>query len=58
MIMPFLSLYIDTLGDFSDDYVQTWAGLIFAATFVTAFLKSGKDGIERKLMELSGFVSL
>ncbi|WP_339213559.1 MFS transporter [Solibacillus sp. FSL W8-0372] len=40
MIMPFLSLYIDTLGDFSDDYVQTWAGLIFAATFVTAFLMS------------------
>lgn len=40
MIMPFLSLYIDTLGDYSDDYVQTWAGLIFAATFVTAFLMS------------------
>ncbi|MGN7477573.1 MFS transporter [Solibacillus silvestris] len=40
MIMPFLSLYIDTLGDFSDDYVQTWAGLIFAATFITALLMS------------------
>lgn len=40
MIMPFLSLYIDTFGNFSDDYVQTWAGLIFAATFVTAFLMS------------------
>ena len=40
MIMPFLSLYIDTLGEFSDSYVQTWAGLIFAATFVTALIMS------------------
>lgn len=40
MIMPFLSLYIETFGDFSDDYVQRWAGLIFAATFVTALIMS------------------
>lgn len=40
MIMPFLSLYIDTLGEFSDSYVQTWAGLIFAATFITALIMS------------------
>ena len=40
MIMPFLSLYINTFGDFSDSYVQTWSGLIFAATFITAFLMS------------------
>lgn len=40
MIMPFLSLYIDTLGDYSEAYVQRWAGLIFAATFITAFLMS------------------
>lgn len=40
MIMPFLSLYIETFGDFSESYVQKWAGLIFAATFVTAFLMS------------------
>ena len=40
MIMPFLSLYIDTLGDFTDSYVQKWAGFIFAATFVTALLMS------------------
>ena len=40
MIMPFLSLYIDTFGDFSESYVQKWAGLIFAATFITAFLMS------------------
>ncbi|MHA6261243.1 MFS transporter [Sporosarcina sp. CAU 1771] len=40
MIMPFLSLYIDTFGDHSPAYVQKWSGLIFGATFVTAFLMS------------------
>ncbi|WP_449538401.1 MFS transporter [Ferdinandcohnia sp. Marseille-Q9671] len=40
MIMPFLSLYIETFGDYSDSYVQRWAGIVFAATFVTAFFMS------------------
>lgn len=40
MIMPFLSLYITTFGDHSDAYIQKWAGLIFGATFVTAFIMS------------------
>jgi len=40
MIMPFLSLYIETMGDFSESYVQKWAGIIFGATFITAFLMS------------------
>ncbi|MCW1927635.1 MFS transporter [Bhargavaea beijingensis] len=40
MIMPFLSLYIETFGDHSDAYVQKWAGLIFGATFVSAFIMS------------------
>ncbi|WP_332648966.1 MFS transporter [Lysinibacillus sp. 54212] len=40
MIMPFLSLYINTFGNFTEDYVQRWAGLVFAATFITAFLMS------------------
>ena len=40
MIMPFLSLYIDTFGDYSHAYVQRWAGLIFGASFVTAFIMS------------------
>lgn len=40
MIMPFLSLYINTFGDFSESYVQKWAGLIFGATFITAFIMS------------------
>ncbi|ARD47425.1 MFS transporter [Sporosarcina sp. P37] len=40
MIMPFLSLYIDTFGDYSEAYVQKWAGLIFGATFITALIMS------------------
>ncbi len=40
MIMPFLSLYIDTFGNHSPAYVQRWSGLIFGATFITAFLMS------------------
>lgn len=40
MIMPFLSLYISTFGHFSDNYVQKWTGLIFGATFISAFLMS------------------
>jgi MFS family permease len=38
MVIPFLSLYIDSLGNFSESYVQTWSGLTFAITFVTAFI--------------------
>ncbi|HWO77201.1 MAG TPA: MFS transporter [Bacillus sp. (in: firmicutes)] len=40
MIMPFLSLYIETFGDFSEEYVQRWAGFVFGVTFITAFLFS------------------
>lgn len=40
MITPFLSLYIDTFGDHSPAYVQRWSGLIFGATFVSAFIMS------------------
>ncbi|WP_042341765.1 MFS transporter [Bacillus timonensis] len=40
MIMPFLSLYIETFGEYSDSFVQRWAGLVFAATFITAFFIS------------------
>lgn len=38
MVMPFISLYIQSLGDFSETYVQNWSGWIFAITFVTAFI--------------------
>lgn len=40
MVLPFLSLYIATLGDFSHDYVQRWSGLIFGVTFLSAFIFS------------------
>lgn len=40
MVMPFLSLYIETFGHFSDEYVQRWAGFVFGITFLTAFIFS------------------
>ncbi|WP_169864818.1 MFS transporter [Sutcliffiella halmapala] len=40
MILPFLSLFIDTFGNYSDSYVQRWSGFIFGITFLTAFLVS------------------
>lgn len=40
MVMPFLSLYIETFGQFSDEYVQRWAGFVFGITFLTAFFVS------------------
>lgn len=40
MILPFISLYIETFGSFSESYVQTWSGWIFGITFVSAFIFS------------------
>lgn len=40
MVLPFISLYIEEFGNFSDTYVQTWSGWIFGITFVTAFIFS------------------
>lgn len=40
MVLPFLSLYIDTLGNFSEAVVQRWSGLTFGITFVAAFIFS------------------
>lgn len=40
MVIPFISLYIDSMGNFSDSYVQTWSGLTFAVTFIAAFIFS------------------
>ncbi|MDQ0337441.1 MFS family permease [Caldalkalibacillus uzonensis] len=40
MILPFLSLLIDTMGTYTEAQVQRWAGLVFGVTFVTAFLFS------------------
>lgn len=40
MVLPFISLYIETFGNFSPTYVQHWSGWTFAITFVAAFLFS------------------
>jgi MFS transporter, DHA1 family, multidrug resistance protein len=40
MVLPFLSLYIETFGHFTNEYVQQWSGWTFGITFVTAFLFS------------------
>ncbi len=40
MVVPFISLYISEMGNFSDSYVQTWSGLTFSVTFIAAFVFS------------------
>ncbi|OIJ12838.1 MFS transporter [Anaerobacillus arseniciselenatis] len=61
MIIPFLPLYLQELGVTDPQSVSRWAGIIFGANFLTAFLFSplwGKlaDRHGRKLMLLrSGF---
>jgi len=40
MVLPFISLYIESFGNFSDSYVQNWSGWVFAITFVSAFIFS------------------
>ena len=57
LIMPFMSLYIDTLGDFSAAQLSMWSGLTYSITFlVTAIISPwwGKiaDRRGRKLMLL------
>lgn len=40
MVVPFLSLYIETLGPYSDQFVKTWSGYVFGVAFLMAFLMS------------------
>ncbi|NJP39352.1 MFS transporter [Alkalicoccus luteus] len=40
MVLPFLALYLDTFGTYSDAFVQRWAGFIFGITFLIAFFVS------------------
>ncbi|MGP7818338.1 MFS transporter [Niallia sp. 01092] len=61
MVLPFLSLYIETFGNFTKNYVQHWSGLCFSVTFVSAFLFSpfwGKIGDKygrKKILIILGF---
>lgn len=55
LVMPFMSLYIDTLGNFSAAQLNFWSGLTFSSTFLVTALVSpwwGKIADEkgRKLM--------
>lgn len=60
MVLPFISLYIETFGHYSSTYVQHWSGWTFAITFVTAFIFSpiwGRIGDlygRKKILILSG----
>lgn len=60
MVMPFISLYIETFGDFSEKYVQHWSGITFGITFVSAFAFSpiwGRIGDRygrKKILIISG----
>lgn len=57
LVMPFMSLYIDTLGNYSTAQLNFWSGLTFSSTFLVTTLISpwwGKlaDQKGRKLMLL------
>lgn len=38
MVIPFLSLYIESFGHYSGEEVQRWAGYVFGVSFLVAFL--------------------
>lgn len=57
LVMPFMPLYIDTLGNFTKSQLSIWSGLTYAGTFLVTALVSpwwGKiaDRKGRKLMLL------
>ncbi|MDQ0255214.1 MFS family permease [Evansella vedderi] len=61
MVLPFLSLYIETFGNYSDAYVQRWAGFVFGITFLVAFAVSpfwGRFGDKfgrKKILLITGY---
>lgn len=61
MVLPFLSLYIETFGRYSEKFVQHWSGMTFGVTFVSAFVFSpilGKIGDRhgrKKILVFSAF---
>ncbi|CAM3724778.1 MFS transporter [Alkalicoccus chagannorensis] len=61
MVLPFLSIYIETFGDFSDAYVQRWSGFIFGITFLVAFVVApfwGRFGDKfgrKKILIITGY---
>ncbi|WP_416149789.1 MFS transporter [Salipaludibacillus sp. HK11] len=61
MVLPFLSIYIETFGSFSEAYVQRWSGFIFGITFLIAFFVSplwGRFGDKfgrKKILLITGY---
>ncbi|WP_281244194.1 MFS transporter [Salipaludibacillus aurantiacus] len=61
MVLPFISLYIETFDSFSDAYVQRWSGFIFGITFLVAFFVSplwGRFGDKfgrKKILLITGY---
>ncbi|WP_281170442.1 MFS transporter [Alteribacter aurantiacus] len=61
MVLPFLSLYIETFGDYSPAFVQRWSGFVFGITFLVAFLVSplwGRFGDRfgrKKILLMTGY---
>lgn len=40
LIMPFMSLYIDSIGDFTTAQLNFWSGIVFASTFLVTAIVS------------------
>ncbi|WP_113926794.1 MFS transporter [Bacillus sp. P14.5] len=40
MVLPFLSLYLETFGNYDNAFVQRWSGYVFGITFLVAFFIS------------------
>ncbi|PRO66981.1 MFS transporter [Alkalicoccus urumqiensis] len=61
MVLPFLAVYIETFGAYSDAYVQRWAGFIFGITFLVAFIAAplwGRFGDRfgrKKILLITGY---
>lgn len=63
MVMPFLPLYVQEMGITDPDANAMWAGMLFAANFVTAFIAqpiwgSVADRYGRKLMILRSGIGM
>lgn len=61
MVLPFLSLYIESFGTYSEAFVQRWSGMIFGVTFLVAFFVSpfwGRFGDRfgrKRILLITGF---
>ena len=50
LVMPFMSLYIDTLGNYSTSQLNFWSGLTFSSTFLVTTLISAGWLLEQEKM--------